>query len=274
MSIKFYLLAILTLNTAVCLSQNYINDGFEQDSTSISYTAENWKTQGFQNIPWTDGSERAIIDEERSHSGRKSLRVNYPAGGVGPQQTGHQAPCGLTPMDEYYLSYWLFFSEDFSWGSENQGGKLPGLSGGARCSGGETCDGRNGFTARYMWRENGRAVLYLYHMKKPGKYGEDYEFRNHSGEPVCFPKGEWVKLTQRVRVNSIGNSDGEVQIWFNEEEVLNIKGISFVSNSDKVDALYFSTFHGGADTTWSPQNDCHIWFDDIMIYTNPADAGI
>jgi hypothetical protein len=213
-----------------------------------------------------------VVTDNQSHTGDNSLQVLYPKGGVGPNETGYQAPCGIEAAEEYYISYWVRFSEDFSWGNKNEGGKLPGLSGGKRCSGGQTCDGTNGFTARFMWRENGRAVLYLYYMDKPGKYGVDYDLINSDKQKTFFPRGEWVNLIERVKINTGNNNNGEVQVWYNGEEVLNLDGLQFVSNGDKVDALYFSTFHGGADITWSPENDCYIWFDDIIVSKDRNDV--
>ncbi len=269
MKIKNILLFSLVLTGFYCIPAHIpVKVDFESDSTGLNYDGAIWESQGFDNVSWTNGSERATVVETYTHSGNKSLQVYYPAGGVGPQETGHQAPLGLTPGRKYYISYWLRFSQDFSWGTSNEGGKLPGLAAGKKCSGGEYCDGTNGFTARFMWRKNGRAVLYLYHMDKPGKYGEDFSLINSVNDTMYFPKEQWVNITERVQINSGTNKDGEVQVWFNGEEVLNIKNLQFVSNGDMVDVFYFSTFHGGNDTTWSPQNDCYIWFDDIVVSTD------
>lgn len=60
---------------------------------------------------------------------------------------------------------------------------------------------QNGFTARYMWREDGAAELYLYHMDKPGEYGERFKFVNDDGDPIKFEPGTWHNLVQRVQIN-------------------------------------------------------------------------
>ena len=50
-------------------------------------------------------------------------------------------------------------------------------------------------------------------------------------------------------------------------------GIKFVTNGDKIDTFYFSTFFGGSEPGYAPGVDCHIWFDDIVISTsNPLTA--
>ncbi len=268
--IKIISFLLITFRIVSAVAQIHVD--LESKNAGTQYTGEVWESEGFLNVTWTNGPERAVVVDSVSYSGNKSLQVYYPEGGVGPSQTGHQAPCGLTPQNEYYVSYWLRFSNDFSWGSTNHGGKLPGLSGGDKCSGGETCDGTNGFSARFMWRTNGKAVLYLYYMDKPGTYGEDFALKGKTGNDIYFPKGEWVNITERVKINTGTNKDGEVQVWYNGEEALNINNLQFVSNGDLVDALYFSTFHGGNDETWFPQNDCYIWFDDIIASTDSADV--
>ncbi len=272
MKIRLLLYLIITLTTVFIIPINaQIIVDFESDTLRTSYDEETWKSKGFINVSWTQGSERTSVVETYSHSGTKSLQVYYPKEKFGPAETGHQAPCELLPEQEYYVSYWLRFSDDFSWGTTNEGGKLPGLGAGDLCSGGQTCNGTNGFTARFMWRKNGKAVLYLYHMDKPGKYGEDFELITSNNDTMYFPKNEWVNLTERVKINSGKNKDGEVQVWFNGKEVLNIGNLQFVSNGDMVDVFYFSTFHGGNDISWSPQNDCYIWYDDIVVSISAGD---
>ena len=81
------------------------------------------------------------------------------------------------------MSYYLKFSDNFSWGTTSYGGKLPGLAGGASCSGGQMCDGTNGWSARFMWRGGGKLILYLYDMLKTDKYGEDHQLYVPDGSP-------------------------------------------------------------------------------------------
>jgi len=238
---------------------------FEDFPEGTSYSEQQWEQEGFEQVAWAEGHERTFIDMKQAHGGKKSLRVAYPAGSFGPLETGLNTPLSITPGDEYYLSYWLMFDEQFSWGSANHGGKLPGLAGKGYCSGGETCQGSNGFTARYMWRTDGQAVIYLYHMDKPGTWGDDMPLLDATGQPLYFQKGEWINLVQRLRINTGDNRDGELQVWFNGVEALNRKGLRFVNNKSQIDMVYFSTFHGGGDDSWVPAHDSWIWFDDLEI---------
>lgn len=236
-----------------------------------------WSTLGFNK---TDGNEdRFTIDNSQAKSGNRSLKVSYPEGAGGLSNSGGQDVLLMTPRDEYVLSYHVRFDEDFDWGdpSKNVGGKLPGLSGGAAsanagCSGGENCNGSNGFSVRYMWRENGEAHIYVYDMDKSGRFPARFPLRRSNGNKMFFPRGEWIHLVMRVKVNTGSSNNGEVQVWINNEEVLNKTDYKFVTNGDKVEKFLFSTFHGGSGSNWAPRRNNTAWFDDVLITTNLDDV--
>jgi hypothetical protein len=256
--------------------QGTIKVGFEGFRPGAQFTRDDWNSYKGISVNWADGfgEGRAFIDSCISHSGKNSLRVVYPASGVGSRESGAQAPLKVKPASPYFVSYWMRFDTSFVWGGKNFGGKLPGLGGGDDCSGCLTCNGENGFSARLMWRKNGKLVLYLYHMDKKKECGEDYDLLTSEMKPFVVTRGSWVHVAERVKVNSTGNADGEVQVWLNGTEALLKTGIRFVTNSDKADNLYFSTFFGGSGPEWAPGKDCFVWFDDIVISTSPEDAGI
>lgn len=263
----------LSLATCFVVGQTPLQTSFEGYADDATFDLPQWKKEGF-NAPWVDGFDqnRAAIDYSFAHSGNASLRVSYPKGGVGPSQTGVQAPLQLAPATQYYVSYWLRFSDDFSWGTTNEGGKLPGLASGQNCSGCTTCTGTNGFSARLMWRKGGKAVLYLYDMDKKESCGDDYALKTPAKTDFVFQKGQWYQVVERVKVNTAANHDGEVEVWLNGQSAIQVNGLQFVNNGDKVDNFYFSTFHGGSDATWAPKNDCAIWFDDVVVSTQPNDV--
>lgn len=237
---------------------------FERPALAAGFTSADWEAYAPAGVRFVEGQERASLDKVYAHEGQQSLRVDYPKGAVGPSQGGHQAAIQLPPAKQYCLSYWLRFSEGFSWGGSEQGGKLPGLAQGRLCSGGDSCDGSNGFTARYMWRTNGAAVLYLYHMDKPHRWGEDFPLIR-GNDPVRFIPGAWTHLKQRVKINSGMKTDGEVQVWVDGTEALNLDGLRFVTDGSAIDTFYFSTFHGGNSSDWGPLEDSSLWIDDIRI---------
>lgn len=271
--LKRLLLLPVFLSPFVLIAQIAGQAHFEEFSQGFEFVQSSWSTEGF-NSPWVNGfnQQRAYIDSTYRHDGTYSLRILYPDTGVGPTESGAQAPLPIPPKSQYYSSYWLRFSDNFSWGTTSYGGKLPGLAGGANCSGCETCDGTNGFTARLMWRTGGKAVLYLYHMNKVNPCGDNYNLLDKNGNIIYFQPGKWYNIIERVKVNTGSNQDGEVELWVNNEHALLVTGLEFVTNGDQVDNFYFSTFHGGSGAGWEPGVNCHIWFDDIVISENPKDV--
>ncbi|MFD6096041.1 polysaccharide lyase [Nocardiopsis flavescens] len=251
-------------------------NGFEGPAAGGPYTLDDWARDGW-NAPWSLGmDDRTLVDDTVSHDGGQSLRVLYPEGEIGPEESGAQAPFDLPSAPEYYLSMWIRFDEDFSWGDTLYSGKLGiGLAGGGSCSGGMTCDGTNGFSSRFIWhRATGDAALYYYHMDKQDQYG-DYIQLEQDGADVRWPKGEWVNVVQRVKVNTVtggqANHDGEIEVFYNGEPAGEVTGLRFVTNADQVDRAYFNSFAGGATTEFAPRNDSYIWYDDIKVSTDPAD---
>lgn len=238
---------------------------FERPAQAEGFSESDWAAYGLAGVGFVQAPQRALLDDSTAHSGGQSLRIVFPKASVGPSEGGHQASLQLEPASQYCLSYWLKFSENFSWGGAEQGGKLPGLAQGELCSGGDSCNGTNGFTARYMWREDGAAVLYLYHMDKPHKWGEDFPLLTPGDDPIHFEPGQWIHLVQRVKINSGENADGEVQVWVNGSEALSLDGLRFVNNGSKIDTFYVSTFHGGNSPEWGSLNESHLWIDDIGI---------
>ncbi|MFK7846898.1 MAG: polysaccharide lyase [Rhodothermales bacterium] len=207
------------------------------------------------------GNRFTLIDGAEAYDG-KSLRVTYFAGETGASNSGGQFFAFLPAQEEYYLDYYIKFGDDFDF---QMGGKLPGLSGGESNSGGNKPNG-DGWSARYMWREDGNMVVYLYHMDQPTSYGEDFELNRN------VERGTWHRLTQRVKVNSGNNNDGELQIWFDGELVMLRTDIRFRNNNQApVDHLFFSTFHGGNTPEWEPDTDGYVYYDNIRIGTNKDD---
>lgn len=230
--------------------------------------AYNFKDDGIETGNWSgngmdkDGNHRAYIDEKMPArpGSSKALRVAYPADAIGPNNTGVQEPLILPGETEYYLSYFVRFDPGFPWGkSAPHGGKLPGLASGGLCSGGiQNCSGR-GFTARYMWNHNpdGRVTLYLYHLDKPGQYGD------HKSVDFTFQTGTWHHIIQRVKQNDGNSYDGIAETWIDGKLVQSESNLRF--DGSHIDRFYFSTFVGGGSSSYALPHTSYIWFDDIIV---------
>ena len=254
------------------LSSNAISVGFENHANGTTYGTvtqrQDWDAAW--SVQMNEG-ELASITNQEAHSGNNSLKIDYPANAQSNVGAKWQVPA----QQEYYLSYWVKFEDNFDFdGARLSGGKLPGLGSGDLASGGNKPNGNNGFTSRYMWRENGRAVLYLYHMDQPDIWGEDISLTGADGSDKYFERGKWHNMIQRVKVNDGSQSNGEIDVWMDNEQVLDLDGLRFMTNNQGIDTTYFSTFHGGSGSDWWPEQDVNAYFDDFVVSTNAADVGL
>ncbi len=251
------------------LSKSAISVGFENHSSGTVYNnaaqSKDWK------VDWSNQMDKfASISSSEARSGKNSLKMNYPNN----EQSNAGAKWVIPEQQEYYFSYWVKFDKGFDFdGSKHSGGKLPGLGEGDLASGGTKPNGNNGFTSRYMWRKGGQATVYLYHMDQPGTYGEDVLLKGKDGKDKYFQPDKWHNLVQRVEVNDAGLANGEIDVWMDNEKVLDIDGLR-LNNGQGIDTAYFSTFHGGYGSDWWPGQSVNAHFDDFVVSTNAADVGL
>lgn len=210
----------------------------------------------------------AYVIEERE---QKWLRVNFAVGKIGPEEggAGWRWPVGRHEQAE--LRYTLRFSKDFDF---VKGGKLPGLCGGPEnVSGGRPADGKNGFSARLMWRKDGRGEAYVYHKNQKGNYGDSFAFP----EDFRFPMNQPVTVRLAVGMNTPGQKDGTLRVWIttegNKEKLMVEKKDMEWRTVDSfgVDGLYFETFHGGGDKSWAPTRPCSVEFKDMSVVKPAAE---
>jgi hypothetical protein len=228
------------------------------------YTVERWKMD-WPGCEFEDGINEGHVQLKVREDGQKWLRVNYAVGGIGPEQggAGWRWPIGKHKAAE--LRYTLRFNQDFDF---VKGGKLPGLCGGPEnVSGGRPADGANGFSARLMWRRDGRGEAYVYHKNQPEKYGESFPFP----EDFRFPPGKLVQVRIAVVMNTGGKRDGTLRVWTTlagqgERLVVERTDMEWRSaETFNVDSLYFETFHGGNDSSWAPTRPCYAEFSGFEV---------
>ena len=206
---------------------------------------------------WTDhgsfGLDRARLVRDPSAPAGRLLRVTYPAGSASPTVTrdggkagGAQSYLHLPHSAEAMtLTYSVRFQPGFRF---VKGGKLPGLFGGDAGSGGRHESA--GFSTRFMWRAGGAGEVYAYFPNAKG-YGASLGRGRWR-----FTPGRWVRIAQRVVLNTPGRNNGTITVWVNGRQVFTQGGLTYRNKGNvQVDGLFFSTFFGGGDKSWvSPSN--------------------
>lgn len=227
------------------------------------YTVERWK-RDWPGCGWQDGVEEGNLSVV-ARGGDFRLRVSYRVGEIGPSKNGAGWRFPVARRETAELSYTLRFDKDFDW---VKGGKLPGLCGGpGNVSGGRPADGTNGFSARLMWRKEGRGEAYLYHKNQPDRYGDRVPFP----EDFRFPEEIDLRVRIRVTMNDPGKRNGVVRVWIRagegeEREVASRDDLEWRSVAAfGIDSIDFETFHGGSDKSWAPTRPCFAEFGDFVL---------
>lgn len=248
-----------------------VNNSFENGTVGESYTTNQQRAEWDYLSGGSSTEEIASISDDVSIDGSKSLRVDYSS----EERVKTASRFELPEADEYFSSYAVYFPEDFEFNGVNKsGGKLPGLGADEVPTGGDDVTGDNGFSARYMWRLDGQAELYLYHMDKEGQFGDSINFYNEDGSYAFFERGQWNTITQRIKTNDAGQANGEIDVWLNGDLVVDLDGLRLSTDYQPIDVFYLSTFYGGGSKEWLPENDTTAYFDNFIVSTDAADVGL
>ncbi|XP_064603611.1 uncharacterized protein LOC135469024 [Liolophura sinensis] len=224
------------------------------------------------------GEENMKLVDDPAGGSEKVLRVFYPKGTRNP---GHHPRGGaqfyaypIHQRTSMTLTYDVYFAENFDF---VKGGKLPGLMGGTTrtCSGGRDSD--HCFTSRFMFRREGDGEVYFYapHDQESNFCDRDNVICNfNKGHSLGrgtwrYKKGKWQTLSQQVQLNTIGKRDGHIKVWVDGHQVFEFRNLLFRHESSvEVTGMFFSTFFGGSDDSWSTPHDTYTYFRNFYFSTN------
>ncbi len=209
----------------------------------------------------------SVIDDDSPYKLGKVLKVRYPEGSASPAVhrdagvpiggTNFYGTLNLPEHDTLFLRYYVKFESNFDF---VKGGKMPGLYGGTENNGGKVPDGTNGFSTRYMWRKDGMGELYAY-LPTSDIHGTSMGRGNWTFEP-----NKWYLLEQCVMLNKPGKANGKIKIWVNEELVLTATNLLFrTTDKLKIEGIFFSTFFGGGDVSFSTKQTTHAYFAKFAV---------
>lgn len=210
--------------------------------------------------------ENVSIASPKDAPVRLVLAVRLPVGSINPgNKTAplggmgfRWRPAGLS-AEAACLTYHVFLPTDFDF---NKGGKLPGLFGGDAPAGGKDVDGLSGFSARLMWRANGRGEVYAYIPGKPDGRGESID----RGAWV-FPRGKWVRIEQEIVLNTPGEANGHLRIWIDGRLRLSRTDMRFRAARDlRISGVMVDIFYGGKTKEWAAPKDTAILLSPFDLY--------
>ena len=217
------------------------------------------KPFGFTPI-YQEGSSRSYFEKPTT------LVAVFPRNTYGPNESGYNFRAGINPSLSKTISYEVMFAEDFDF---VKGGKLPGLCGGSKATGGNRSDGFNGFSARVMWRRDGKIVSYVYHPDQKTRFGDDFKWTDNQKEPLSFQRGVWHKVRFTVQLNDLDKNNGFIEAYLNDTLVFKKYDFSFrLTEKIQIDNLCFNTFYGGSDPSWAPSKEEKLFIRYLVIKDN------
>ncbi|XP_052251065.1 uncharacterized protein LOC127858142 [Dreissena polymorpha] len=232
------------------------------------------------------------LAEDPQNPGQWVLRVFYAHGSYsgsgkhrGAQFYGTPSAVTSHSYTTLTLEYEVYFPSSFGW---NKGGKLPGLWGCTRdCSGGrikDTC-----FSTRLMWRPLGDGEVYAYvsHSQNPSfdTWCAKYDHTNipaymhvHCTDDKGIEMGKgtfrfqhnrWLHIRQEVHLNAQPGQNGYIRLWVDGHAKTHVTDVIMRQNTHfDIDGLFFSTFFGGADSSWASPNDTYTYYRNFKITTD------
>jgi hypothetical protein len=215
------------------------------------------------------------------------LEITYPQGGFSSDSSGAQLyqlwnATGGQVFQSMMVSYDIAFDSGFNW---VKGGKLPGLRGGPNstgCSGGSEPNGMDCFSARIMWRTNGKGEVYAY-VPTPNKFcsedgiicNSDFGISVQRGA-FTLASGQWNRITLLVQLNDPPDvANGNMVLYFNDVLAISQRNIQY-RNSSTVNAngFYLSTFFGGNDNSWATPQTTHSYLRNVRMWAGSAPSNL
>ena len=207
---------------------------------------------------------KITLAKQAGPDGSDAIRVAYVGYKRGSERVVFRYPIGAK-VDEATLSFDVRFDRDFQW---THGGKLHGLGPRKPITGGKERK-PDGWSARVMFKKDGRCATYLYDQDEKKKYGVGYT----SGHPV-FAAGKWHRVVLQVKLNDPGQSNGYARILIDGKEAVRSERIAFRGKGGDdtlLQQFLFSTFHGGNTSKWAPMDKngqpttVHAYFDNFTV---------
>ncbi|MEM0895482.1 MAG: polysaccharide lyase [Verrucomicrobiota bacterium] len=209
-------------------------------------------------------SDYVNLAEDAGPDGSNAVKVDYVGYERGSKRVTVRQKLAAV-VESATLTFDVKFSDDFQW---VLGGKLHGLAPKTPITGGNKRR-PEGWSARVMFKSEGRCATYLYDQDETKKWGA-----GKSTEKPVFTAGQWHRVVLQVRLNDPGKSNGFARILVDEKEVMRTNEVSYRGTGGKntgIQRFLFNTFHGGQSPKHAPVDESgkpttvHAWFDNFLV---------
>ena len=218
------------------------------------------------------------------------LRITHLANRSGG---GPRFKAQIPVADEYFLAFDFFVPHDYEFVSAE---KLPGLMFGTLLDASHGAgikpvpEGIKAFSvmhqllgpAPYPSRGFSKFTSYVYDAERV-QYDEFFDLVNPANSQAAttwqFPKGQWVRIEQRIRQNTatseegVGDkADGILQEWVDGQLAVDKRNKKWRTvNTMHIDGIYMYSFYGGniRDPLNKPAKTQYSYYDNFTVSTSP-----
>jgi hypothetical protein len=118
----------------------------------------------------------------------------------------------------------------------------------------------------------GGQLSHYYYNHWPTGYGNNINYPSFGTNTNYFLPGVWYKLTIHAEMNSsAANSDGIIEIFYNDIPIYQYSNYRFYEDAtlmnNLIDILEFTYFQGGASDEYRQDEDTHVYWDNIVLWT-------
>jgi hypothetical protein len=178
--------------------------------------------------------------------------------------------------DELHMRYYVRYGKDYGYHGHGGGGFMADAGSGGFKGAGKAPDGDKHFWATLEpigpreWDPPGALVFYAYWWKmKPDGRG-NYWGNWFRPEPDQVPKREtWVCCEWRVKANTAGREDGELDCWIDGQKRGEFRKINWRSaDTLRVNKVQLSLWlEPGAYARAGGGTTRTVWYDDVVVAT-------
>lgn len=247
--------------------QVFFSDGFEADSSLGNYLEISGLKEG----------RARLVKGSGAYSGSGAIQFDAPA--KDGQSSGAGASYWFGPEGQkvVYFRRYIKFAADYNQGNLNHtGGGLAGVAGsnpwGGMGQAGIRPDGSDRFTCDFEpWRDWQRypapGYMFLYTYWVDMKVSNDGYYWGNFIEPAAdqrlvLERDHWYCLEQMIRVNEVGQADGELAAWVDGQLYLHYQGFRWrLAEGVKIKRANFGIYIHEA------RQDNRVWYDEVALST-------
>lgn len=130
-----------------------------------------------------------------------------------------------------------------------------------------------------MWRTDGAGEFYTYLPPfTDSQFAANKRVCNVAPQSDCnptygasvgrgafkFATGAWTTVSERVRLNDVGQANGELELFVNGKSVINVGGLILRdSAAGRIRGMQMQTFFGGSSSNFASPKDQDVYFSDF-----------